>query len=302
MRIAITGSTGFIGSALVRELGGAGHSVTPVVRRRPPGARDSLVLWDPVGGRIDAARLEEHDAVIHLAGERIAGVWTALKKRRIRESRVLGTRLLCEALAGLSRRPGVLLSASAVGYYGSRDPAEVLDEGSAPGAGFLAAVAQEWEAATRPAETAGIRVARMRFAPVLGREGGVLAAMLPVFRLGLGGRLGDGRQVWSWIALDDVVGAALHVLSRDTLFGPINFAAPQPVTNAEFTRTLGRVLGLPTICGVPAVVLRLLLGEMAEEMLLAGARVAPEKLLESGYVFAYPELEPALRHMLRGRG
>ncbi|HEY8484685.1 MAG TPA: TIGR01777 family oxidoreductase [Longimicrobiales bacterium] len=299
MKVAITGSTGLIGSALVEALGGAGHTITRVARRRGVAGEGGVVTWQPGRREIDAAGLEGHDAVIHLAGEPVVGWWTARKKARIRESRVRGTRLLSETLARLTRPPRVLVSASATGFYGNRSPEEPLDESSAPGAGFLAGVALEWERATAAAEAAGIRVVHARFGLVLSPKGGALAAMLPVFRLGLGGRLGSGRQVWSWITLEDVVAAVAHVLAAEQVAGPVNFVSPNPVTNAEFTRVLGRVLGRPAFFAVPAPAARLLLGEMADEMLLAGARVVPRKLLDSGYRFLHPELEAALRSILR---
>jgi len=298
MRVAITGSSGLIGSALVERLRADGHQVTRLVRGRERAVGAGAVHWDPARGEVDAAGLEGHDVVIHLAGESIVGLWTARKKARIRDSRVEGTRLIAGALAGLARPPAVLLSASATGFYGARPPDEVLDEEASPGTGFLAETAQAWEAAADPARAAGIRVVHARFGLVLSPRGGALAAMLPVFRLGLGGRLGSGAQVWSWIALDDVVEAALHVVRTDPLAGPVNFVAPEPVSNAEFTRVLGRVLRRPTLFAVPAFAARLVAGEMAEEMLLTGARVEPRRLLESGYRFRFPSLEPALRHLL----
>lgn len=298
MRIAITGSSGLIGTALVRELADAGHDVTRVIR---PGTRmergPSAVVWDPAAGEIDAAGLERHDAVIHLAGESVAGWWTERKKARIRESRVQGTLLLARTLAALRRPPRALLSASAAGYYGNRPPAEPVDEGSPPGTGFLAEVAVAWEAATRPAEEAGIRVAHLRTGVVLSGRGGALAVMLPFFRLGLGGRIGSGEQILSWIALSDATRAIRHLLENDASAGPFNLTAPDAVANAEFVRTLGRVLRRPTILAIPSFALRFL-GEMAEEMLLSGARVVPQRLRESGFRFAFPELEGALRHEL----
>lgn len=304
MRIAITGATGLIGSALAADLAGDGHAITVVSRRadvarRVPGAKpNAVVLWDPAAGAIDAAALEAHDVVIHLAGEPISGVWTTGKKRRIRESRVRGTHLLARTLAALDRPPRALLSASGVNYYGDRDPAEVLDESSPPGDGFLADIARAWEAATEPAAAAGIRTVCMRLGAVLTAAGGMLAALLPLFRLGLGGKLGSGAQVVSWIALEDVVGAVRHVINDDALSGALNFVAPHAVTNAEFTRTLGRVLGRPTPFTVPAFAIRLLPGGMGEELLLGGARIAPRRLLESGFRFRYPTLESALRAAL----
>ncbi len=223
--------------------------------------------------------------------------WTPAVKARIRDSRVNGTRLLCEALARLSNPPRVLVCASAIGYYGDRGD-EVLDEASSPGSGFLPEVCQEWEAATEPARAAGIRVVNLRFGVILSPSGGALAKMLTPFKLGAGGRIGDGRQWMSWIALDDVIDAIAYALNTESLAGPANCVAPQPVTNLEFTKTLGRVLHRPTIFPMPAVAARIAFGEMADALLLASARVLPKELSAAGYPFRYPQLEGALRHML----
>lgn len=304
MRVAITGATGLIGRAVAAELRGAGHEIVAIsrsagaARRLFPVEAADVVVWDPMVGRIDAARLEGVDAVIHLAGETIAGLWTGRKRARIRESRVRGTELLAHTLAGLSHPPRALLSASAIGYYGDRPPDTPLDEDSPPGSGFMAETGVAWEAATRAAEEAGIRTTRMRFGLVMDPRGGMLAAILPIFRLGLGGRLGSGRQVMSWIALDDAVRAILHILGNEGLAGPVNVVAPNPVSNREFTRMLGRVLRRPAPFIVPAFALRLLPGDMAREMLLGGARVVPARLHAAGFQFTWPELEPALRGML----
>lgn len=298
MRIAITGASGLIGRALVASLRGDGHEVTRLVRSEAAARAPDAVFWSVAEDRIDAAGLEAHDAVVHLAGESLVGLWTESKKRRIRESRVRGTTLLARALAGLDRPPRALLSGSAIGIYGNRPPDVPLDETAAPGSGFLADVAQEWETATGSAEAAGIRVAHLRTGLVLSREGGALGPMLPLFKLGLGGKVGSGQQVWSWIALEDEVGAIRHLLDHDDLAGPVNLVAPEPVTNAEFTRTLGRVLGRPAWFTAPEFALRLVAGEMAEEMLLASQNVVPKRLLESGYRFRCPTLEGALRAML----
>jgi uncharacterized protein (TIGR01777 family) len=278
MKVAVTGASGLIGSALVESLKAAGHEVTRVPR-----------------GQFDVA--EGRDAVVHLAGENIAGRWTAQKKQRIRDSRVEGTRRLCEALVKMSARPKVLVCASAIGYYGDRGD-EVLTEESAPGSGFLAEVCRDWEAATRPASQKGVRVVNLRFAVVLSAKGGALAKMLFPFKLGLGGIVGSGRQWWSWVAVDDVVGAIAQALTTEQLSGPVNVASPQPVTNREFTKTLGKVLGRPTIFPMPAFAARLAFGEMADAALLASARVQPAKLAASGYRFRYPDLAHALRHVL----
>jgi hypothetical protein len=250
-----------------------------------------------MAGSIDTSGLQGVEAVVHLAGENIAERWTAAKKANIRDSRANGTRVLCEALTGLTPLPKVLVSASAIGYYGDRG-AEVLTEDSASGSGFLAEVCRAWEVATEPAHQRGIRVVRLRFGVVLSAAGGALAKMLPPFRLGLGGTLGSGRQYMSWIALDDAVGAIHHAVVTEPLQGPTNAVAPQPVTNQAFTKALGSVLRRPTLLPLPAFAARLIFGEMADELLLASTRVQPAKLQASGYSFRYPELEGALRHVL----
>ena len=296
MNVLLSGSGGLIGSALAERLSADGHRVARLVRpgREP---RGDDVTWDPSAGHIDTAALPACDAVVHLAGESIAGRWGRKKKARIRESRIRGTRLLCEALAGLATRPKVLASASAVGFYGSRGE-KIVTEDDPPGEGFLASVCSEWEAATAAACEAGIRVVHLRTAMVLAAAGGALKKMLTPFRLGLGGRLGSGRQYWSWISLDDTVAAILHVLRDESLCGPVNLASPHAVTNRRFTRALGRVLGRPTLFPMPSFAARLAFGEMAEEVLLSSTRVEPRRLLQSGFEFRHPELEPALRELL----
>jgi len=284
MRIAVSGSHGLIGSALSAHLSAAGHCVERLVRSEPAGARE--ILWDPAGGTLDAARLEGLDAVVHLAGENVAGRWTRAKKARIRDSRVRGTRLLAEALARSSRPPKVLACASAIAYYGDRGE-EVLSESSPPGRGFLAGVCRAWEAAAGPAAQRGIRVVNLRFGLVLSRAGGALGRMLPIFRVGLGGRLGDGRQVWSWVALDDCVAAIGHALASRDLAGPVNVVAPHAVTNAELTAALAGVLSRPAPFAVPGFAARLAFGEMAGEVLLASARVEPARLLAGGFCFRF---------------
>ena len=290
MRVAITGASGFIGSRLAAELSAAGHGVVPVGRR----AGADGVQWDPAAGRIDARRLEGLDAVVHLAGENLNGRWTAGKKWRIVESRVRGTALLADTLAHLEHPPATLISGSAVGFYGAHAPDEELDERAPAGTGFLASLVRDWENAAAPAAAAGIRVVHPRMGLVVG-AGGALAAMLPPFRLGLGGPIGSGRQVVSWIALDDVAHAMRHVLDTPALRGPVNFTAPNPVSFAELARALGRVLHRPVLFRLPAWVARLALGEMAEEMLLGGARAVPRALLASGYRFRFLEITGALR-------
>ena len=253
--------------------------------------------WDPLAGRLDTNSLEGIEAAVHLAGESIAERWYSEKKARIRESRVQSTRLLSEALASLKQRPAVLVCASAIGYYGDRGELALPEDGG-PGQGFLSEVCQEWEAATQPAAQAGIRVVSLRIGIVLSAAGGALKQMLLPFRLGLGGKLGSGKQYMSWIALDDLVGAIRHILLTPTLQGPVNGVAPHPVTNLEFTRTLGKVLSRPTVMPVPAFVVRLTFGEMGEQLLLASTRVVPQQLIASGYTFRYPDLEGALQHAL----
>ena len=297
MQILVTGSTGLVGSALVPVLTVQQHRVTRLVRSKPADDSDAI-CWDPQSETLDAAALEGVDAVVHLAGENIAAArWSKAQKERIRDSRVKGTRLLSETLARLERRPKVLVSASAIGYYGNRGD-EILDEQSEAGTGFLANVCRQWEASTEAAAEKGIRVVLLRFGMILSPQGGALAKMLTPFRLGLGGRVGSGQQYYSWITLDDAVGVIHHALVTEDLKGPVGASAPHPVTNREFTKTLGRVLRRPTVFPMPAPVARLAFGEMADALLMASARVQPTRLSASGYTFRYPELEGALRHLL----
>jgi uncharacterized protein len=275
-----------------------GYQVTRLVRRP---AQPGELQWDPASGLLHPERLGVLDAVVHLAGENVGARWTAERKRRIKVSRSLGTRSLSESLGGLKVKPKVLIAASAVGVYGNRGD-EILTEDSTLGSrshDFLAEVAQEWESAAEPARQAGIRVVHPRLGIVLSARGGALRKMLLPFRLGLGGRLGSGRQWMSWILIDDVIGAIEHAIASDTLRGPVNLTAPEPVTNRDFTAALGRALSRPAIVPVPAPLLRLALGEMAGGTVLASARVLPTRLLESGYRFRYPDLGSALRHVLR---
>lgn len=300
--VAVSGASGFIGSALVDFLSAAGHRVLRLVRSREASEGDpDAVYWDPREGAVDADRLEGVGGVVHLAGEPLDERWTEEKKRRILESRVQGTDLLARTLAGLDRPPRVLVSASGSDRYGDRGT-EVLTEASPPGEGFLADVVLQWEAATRPAESAGIRVVHLRSGMVLGAGGGAIGKMLLPFRLGVGGRLGSGRQYVSWIDLDDEIGLIHHALGSPFVSGPVNAVAPHPVTNATFTSTLGRVLGRPTLIPMPAVAVRTLFGEMGETLLLEGARIRPAAAEESGFTFHHPSLEDSLRHQLGRTG
>ena len=297
MHVAVSGSRGLVGSALVPFLTTGGHRVTRLVRGAP--ANSDEAAWNPSRGLAEPSRFDGVDAVVHLAGENIAaGRWTPARKAGIRQSRVEGTRSLCESLTRLAQPPKVFVSASAIGFYGDRG-AQTLTEESGAGNGFLPDVCREWEAATEPASQAGIRVVNLRFGMVLSPAGGALNKMLLPFRLGLGGRIGSGEQFMSWIAIDDAVGAIHHALSAESLRGPVNAVAPTPVTNAEFTRTLARVLRRPAFMLVPPFAARLAFGEMADALLLASARAMPVRLRESGYHFRFPELEGALRYLLQ---
>ncbi len=295
--IAITGASGLIGGDLARSLAREGHTIVRLVRR-PPQADADEIRWDPARGEIDAASLEGLAAVVHLAGESIAaGRWTDERKALIRSSRTEGTRFLCDTLARLRTPPRVLIAASAIGYYGDRGD-EPVNEESGPGSGFLADVCAAWEAACEPARAAGIRVVNLRIGIVLSSRGGALARMLGPFRAGLGGRVGSGRQYISWIALEDLVRVFSHALTTDTLAGPVNAVAPNPVSNAEFTTTLGDILGRPTVMPLPAFAVRLAFGEMGQALLLEGARVLPARLLVSGFEFRRRTLREALQHEL----
>ncbi|GAB7093574.1 hypothetical protein JCM30237_07260 [Halolamina litorea] len=294
MNILISGSTGLIGRALVPHLEGAGHEVTRLVRPGTGGVDG--IEWDPAVGTIDRERLEGFDAVVHLAGEPIDQRWTTGTKRRIEQSRVQGTRLVASALADLDDPPAVLVSGSAVGYYGDRGD-RWLTEDASPGDLFISTVCERWEAAAQPAAEAGIRVVNTRMGIVLSTEGGALPRMLPPFRLGLGGHLGSGEQYMSWVTRADAVRIIAHLLESSSVRGPVNVCTPTPVTNRTFTDTLGSVLGRPTVMWVPGVAVRLLFGQMGAELLLASDRVRPAKLAANGFTWEYPELEPALEHV-----
>lgn len=294
-KILVSGSSGLIGAALIPALKSSGYEITCLVRGTAS-SRDQI-QWDPAQPLVPES-VSGFDAVVHLAGESIVGRWTEAKKRRIRESRVKGTLRLAEALAQAPQRPRVLISASAIGYYGDRGE-ETLREDSASGSGFLPEVCREWEDATELATKAGIRTVQMRFGLVLSRFGGALQKMLPPFRLGVGGNMGSGRQWWSWVDIDDLVGAVQHVIKTETLRGPVNVVGPNPVMNAEFTKTLTSVLSRPAILPMPAFAARLVFGQMGDELLLASQRVEPAKLLASGYVFQKPDLRLALSAILK---
>ncbi|MBH1933543.1 TIGR01777 family oxidoreductase [Streptomyces sp. AV19] len=299
MRIAITGSSGLIGSALVRSLEADGHEVTRLVRRAPRSAAE--VRWDPASGRLDPRALAGCTAVVHLAGAGIGDHrWTAAYRKEIRDSRVLGTTAVAEAVAALDAPPAVLVSGSAIGVYGDGGT-EALDEDSPAGEGFLADVCREWEVATAPASRAGVRTVLARTGLVVSRHGGAWQRLFPLFRLGLGGPLGNGRQYWSFIALRDHVAALRHALDTETLVGPVNLTAPLPVTNREVARVMGRVLHRPALLPAPAPALRLALGGMAADV-LASQRVLPGRLLGSGFEFAHPDIESAVRAALAEEG
>lgn len=292
LKVAITGASGLIGHTLAAMLRTGGHTVVPMVRREPgPGER----RWDPK--HADPAAFEGIDAVVHLAGENIAGGrWSAARQAEIRRSRAAGTTSVATAIKQASNGPRILISASAIGFYGDRGDA-LLDETAPGGSGFLADVVREWEGATAVLDGTGVRVVLTRFAPVLTPAGGALGKMLPPFRLGLGGPMGTGRQWMSWISIDDCAGALIHLL-HSTAAGPVNLVAPEPVTNATFASTLGRVLRRPAVLPVPAPLLRVALGRLADEGLLASTRVSPALLTADGYRFRHPTLEGALRHLL----
>jgi uncharacterized protein (TIGR01777 family) len=297
-RIAISGASGLVGSVLADELREFRHSVRQLVRDRERAGERDNVYWSPAEGAIEGQALEGHDAVVHLAGESLFQVWTRDAKERMRESRVRGTRLLAEALAALRDPPAVFLCASAIGYYGSCPPGDRLTEDSPKGEGFLADLVADWEAAADPARTAGIRVVHLRFGIVLSPEGGALAAMLPAFRMGLGGTVGSGEGAFAWVAAHEVPGVVRFAIKDETLEGPVNVVAPEPTTQEAFTDAVADVLGRPSFMRVPEAVARLLPGGMAEETILASQPVIPARLLAHGYRHRLPDLREALRHEL----
>lgn len=295
MKVALTGSSGLIGSNLVSFLSKKNVTVSKILREIP---KDNEISWKPESGDWDSAFSDGIDGIVHLAGENIAsGRWTKDKKEKIRNSRIEGTRKLCKCILKLSTPPSVFVCASAIGYYGDRGM-EFLNEDSLRGSGFLPDVCAGWEEAANIVSKAGIRVVNVRFGVVLSKDGGALVKMLTPFKMGMGGKIGNGNQYMSWVAIDDVTGAIYHALTTDSLKGPVNVTAPNPVTNKEFTNTLGRVLNRPTVMPMPAFAARLAFGEMANDLLLASTKVAPKRLSDSGYKFQYPELEPALKHVL----
>lgn len=296
MKIAIAGSSGLVGSALIPVLAADGAAITRLVRGAP---KSGEIEWHPNQDQINPQSLQGFDVIVNLAGENVAGSrWTDEQKRKIRNSRVSGTHLLTEAIAKLDEKPAAFICASATGFYGDRD-GETLDEQSESGGGFLAGVCREWEQACEPATKAGVRVVNLRFGPILAREGGMLAKLLTPFKMGMGGKVGSGKQFISWVSLDDSVNAVKLAINDQNILGPLNIVSPNPVTNEEFTRTLGHVLNRPTALAVPAFAARLAFGEMADEMLLSSQKVMPNKLTAAGFHFQYPELEAAVRKYVR---
>ena len=295
MRIVIAGSSGLVGKRLVELLSSSGHEVIRLVRQS---ATDGQIQWNPSSRELDSSKLEGCDAVVHLGGESIAeGRWNPMKKRRIRDSRVDSTTLLANTLASLSDKPDVFVCGSAIGYYGSRADEE-LTESSSAGSDFLAGVCQEWESSTKPASEAGIRVVNLRTGVVLDPAGGALSKILTPFKLGAGGVVGNGKQYWSCVALNELTNIIKFCIETPAIDGPVNGVCPQPTTNHKFTKTFGSILGRPTIFPLPAFVAKLMLGEMAEALLLASARVLPRKLTDSGYQFKFADLESSLRDAL----
>tara|TARA_B100001964_G_C14123801_1_gene549553 strand:- start:62 stop:952 length:891 start_codon:yes stop_codon:yes gene_type:complete len=295
LKVAVTGSSGLIGSSLISFLSEKDITFSKILRENP---KEDEISWKPEDGDWNSAFDEGIDGIVHLAGENIAsGKWTKKKKEKIRSSRIEGTKRLCEHILKLPTTPSVLVCASAIGYYGDRGM-EFLNEGSSRGSGFLPDVCVGWEEATESVSKAGIRVVNVRFGVVLSKDGGALAKMLTPFKMKMGGKIGRGTQYMSWVAIDDVTGAIYHTLVTDSLKGPVNVTAPNPATNKEFTDTLGKVLNVPTVMPMPAFAAKFAFGEMAKDLLLASTKVAPKRLADSGYEFQYPELENALKHIL----
>lgn len=295
MKVVVTGASGLIGSALVPALESAGHEVIRLVRRAPRSQNERE--WNPEG-EPDAALVDGADAVVHLASETIKGWWTRSKKERILNSRVRGTEMIAKSIAAAEHKPRVFVSASGIGYYGHRKD-EILTEESSSGRGFLAELAREWERAARPAEKAGVRTVLLRISLVLSGRGGALQAMVPSFRMGMGGRVANGKQYWPWITIEDMVRVILFAIENDCLSGPVNVCAPQQTTNREFTLALGRVLHRPTIFPLPSVAVTLILGEMGQEALLTSTRAEPQKLKAAGFTYRHPEIGEALASVLK---
>ena len=293
MKILISGSTGFIGTKLVARLRASGYEVTRLVRS----SSDIGLFWDPYKSKVDISRMEGYDAFVHLSGESINGRWTTSKKKKIMDSRVIPTRFLAECISKLKNPPKAFICSSAIGYYGNRGDEE-LTEQSSGGTGFLSEVCKAWEAETKPIEAKGVRVANIRTGLVLSPEGGALQKLLLPFKLGVGGKIGSGNQWWSWITLNDLLRVYQYSIENDTVKGAVNVAAPNPDRNSIFVKTLGKVLRRPTIFPLPAFIVKLIFGEMGQELLLDGQKVMPKKLAESGFQFEQTELEPALKSML----
>jgi uncharacterized protein (TIGR01777 family) len=297
LKIAITGSTGMVGERLVRSLDGQGHDIYRVVRSRSNHFKEPTISWDPEKQFLDLQQLDGMDVVIHLAGENISKRWSTKQKKKIYNSRVKGTNLLATSLAHLKNPPKCLLTASAIGYYGNHPNSTLLHEQSQRGEGFLPEVVSAWEDAAKPAEIKGIRVVHMRFGMVLDKHAGALKKLLLPFQLGLGGKIGSGRQVMSWVALDELPSIAQFLIENENVHGVVNVVSPDPVTNYRFTKTLGSVLRRPTVFPIPAIACKALFGEMAEDLLLAGSRVSPKVLEENGYTFRFSDLKQTLEHM-----
>ncbi len=300
MRIAITGSSGLIGSYLKGYFASKGHDVVEISRRAAKDSNlNSVIFWDPASGKINAGRLENCDVVIHLAGAPISARWSPAYKKTLTSSRLDSTRLISRTIASLKQKPKLLISASAIGYYGNKPPQEIVSEKSPPAYDFLGTLCQEWEKETQPAQEAGVRVVHVRTGIVLAKQGGALGKMLPIFQLGMGGVLGDGRQMMSWIALAEIPYIMEHIIRSTQLSGPVNLVAPQPVSNEEFTRVLGSIIHRPVFLPVPAFAIKMLFGEMGSTLLLGGVGVVPKTLLESGYKFRYDDLKLALTAALK---